>query len=305
MEAFWNWLIEERGAAWVIGVLGLLFTVYTYRKQTAPPKVIVRRLEVRNLLSIHSSQAGKLKVTYNSGNEAVEIDNLRQSVFVIYNDSNKDISEAVKLSILFDEPAEEGSIWRVEFEGTIECCHKGKMEEDGRVAGIEVEFPYINAYKTHNSYTKMYFISDGTVNIQYAIGEGKGWTVDYKTQEAEEQFIEDILSKIGLVASAIFVLSLFLGMVYASVAVFPASAVFFNPSDENIEATLEHYRRTFEALRDYGYVEYFKVYFGPIWPWMIGYFVVLMLLAPLAALGEYLLSRVVEYVSSRRASRFD
>ena len=64
MQSFWNWLIGEAGAGWIVGILGIIGGIYAWRKRERPPRVVLQEVNSVNLLDIHPSQAEKLEVYY-------------------------------------------------------------------------------------------------------------------------------------------------------------------------------------------------------------------------------------------------
>ena len=67
-----EWLIGEAGAAWIIGVLGILGAAYTWLRRERPVRIIVQELSHTRLLDIHPAQRDSLLVSYKTsdGKEA-------------------------------------------------------------------------------------------------------------------------------------------------------------------------------------------------------------------------------------------
>ena len=64
MPRFWDWLIGEAGAGWIIGLLGLLGVLFTWLRRERPSRVIIQEINTIRLLDIHPSQRERLSVHY-------------------------------------------------------------------------------------------------------------------------------------------------------------------------------------------------------------------------------------------------
>ena len=102
MPSFFEWFIGEAGAGWVIGVLGLLGMLYTWRRRERPPKVVVPEIGKTRLLDLDPSEHEKLSVYYkDSAGEDRRVQKLQQGEYAVYNNGTVDISEPLEFSLMF------------------------------------------------------------------------------------------------------------------------------------------------------------------------------------------------------------
>ncbi len=181
MQSFWDWLIGEAGAGWIIGFLGILGGVYAWLKRERPSHVVVQEVKRTTLLDIHPSQKEKLEVYYTPEPENREtVQNLVQSQIVIYNTGTRDISEDIRLELeisegdsseatspvliepIFDDPTKSGRVYD---------------EQNGTpITGVVITTPYLNSFPQLKHFVRGYLVSNRILDLKLSSGSGKGWS---------------------------------------------------------------------------------------------------------------------------------
>ena len=109
MGSFWDWLVGEAGAGWIVGFIGLLLSLYAWLHRECAPKVIVQEVNSIRLLDIHSTQRESLSVFYtDSEGQQVRVQDLQQEEVVIYNNGTVDVREPLQLVIRFHQAGSKG-----------------------------------------------------------------------------------------------------------------------------------------------------------------------------------------------------
>lgn len=257
MQAFWNWFIGEAGAAWIIGLLGLLAMLYSWQHRERAPRVIVQEVKKTRLLNIHPSQRETLTVIHTDSNgNQTRIQDLEQREIVIYNNGTRDILEPLQLVLRFHEAGSREErfhgFWRLVFDdGT--CAWK---QIDG---DIQIELPYLNSYLVHRHYIKGYLISDKEIEIRVLDGIGRGWSARFIALhwvEDLEQRISNIIAKISKIS-----LGLGFGMIVLALALSfqdPFGQILFNPTPESTEVAVSKFRHLLEIIRTSGIIGYWR-----------------------------------------------
>jgi hypothetical protein len=84
MQAIWDWLITDAGAGWVLGILGITWALYTWKKRERPGQVVVREVDKFRLLEISPSQHPSLTFLYPTvQGTQTSITNLQQTKLII------------------------------------------------------------------------------------------------------------------------------------------------------------------------------------------------------------------------------
>ena len=179
MSAFFDWLISDAGAGWIIGILGILGAIYTWVQRDKPAKIVIQEINALRLLDIHVSHQERINVFYNDAQGSKEqIQSLEQKKIVIYNNGTKDISEPLQFVLKFSS-SKTGNLfsgfWRLVVDNA-RCTSTPIKDESGNTTAIAIEVPYLISYQLHKHLITIYFISDGPVTLQLADGEGKGWS---------------------------------------------------------------------------------------------------------------------------------
>lgn len=180
MQTFLNWLIGEAGAAWIIGILGLLMGLYTFFSKSRKPTTgrhIICTQEDESFSHLTLSQGARewLKVEFlgESRIKPIQINSLSQNFIKIKLESNTDALNSVEL-IFF---APEARILRVWWEDAPEYL----IEESNlsyylvnrspkKIAGllgshweIKVYLSQLKAYDKYKEEIKIGVLADGNL----------------------------------------------------------------------------------------------------------------------------------------------
>ena len=105
MQSFWNWLIDEAGAAWIIGSLGLVLSLYSfYLQRTQKPRkgrhVVCTQSRPQSshlYLSERAKEWVKVEYIGQDRGDPLRIDTLSQVTIEIKNESETDALNDVEL----------------------------------------------------------------------------------------------------------------------------------------------------------------------------------------------------------------
>lgn len=176
MESFWDWLIGEAGAGWIIGLLGVMGGVYAWLRRERPGRVIVQEVNRVRLLDIDASQRNQLAVYYKeSDGTQVQITDLVQSEWVIYNGGSRDILEPFSITLGPKGKAYSGFLKVV---GQDNWCRSSVIRDPGNqvVTGIRFEFDYLNAYQEHEQIARFFLLAEQVFSVELVEGNGRGWS---------------------------------------------------------------------------------------------------------------------------------
>jgi hypothetical protein len=253
MRTFWNWLVGEAGAGWIVGLIGFLLSLYAWLHRERAPKIIVQEISNLRLLDIHPTQRENLKVLYlDSEDQRVCVEDLYQKEIVIYNNGTVDIQDPIQLEVGFHhaELAEEKSsgFWRLVSDDP------GCTWEMRDPLTATITLSYLNSYPVHKHVVRVYLISDEEMEVELHEGMGKGWSSDFvgisELERAQRQATA-ILRWGGFIAGGLGFAALIAGMLIGFQH--SATQAMLSPTPENIEAAVSRYARYLEQLSSLGY----------------------------------------------------
>lgn len=243
MNSLWHWLLSDAGAGWIIGIIGLLGALYSWLKKERPPHILVQEVDKTSLLDVHASQREKIKVFFEKSDETRRIFGLEQRKLVIYNSGSRDVTDEINFTlhakVSEDENGEKNfpNLLEVIFLPNLPVTILQKADE----ILITITIPHLNSYSNHRQYVTGYILSDTPVLID-AQGQGKGWSVYFVNDKVQRNLT---IEKIFNVVSSISFLAIPLGfvlLIYGAIRD-PLGIVYFNPTNENINAAVEAYRQ--------------------------------------------------------------
>lgn len=182
MGAFWDWFIGEAGAAWIIGLLGLIGVIYTLFHRERAPRVILQETSSRWLLNIHDSQRDALRVQYGTPPEdVIDIHSLEQTDLVIYNTGTKDLTEPIEIMLRFRRIASSDGdtvvgFWRLTFDDAVCMAQPERSTATEPSDEVVVTVQYLNSYDIHGHCARGYLISENTIEPELVTGTGRGWS---------------------------------------------------------------------------------------------------------------------------------
>ena len=245
MNQFFSWLIGEAGAGWIIGIIGVISGIYAWVKRERPPKVIFQEIETVSLLDIHPSHRDKLEIYLTSAESKTPINQLQQTMLVIYNSGTKDITTPlnVELGVMKSGEKSPGGIKKLlepyfDAPATSSLIFNGNNE----VAGINIAIPYLNSFRMHNHFITGYITSEQPIDFQLRKGDGVGWSSYFIPLRKPTLIKLKVISIIRKIYYALAILTLVLFLPFF-VQMFkdPTMSVFFNPSTENVNSAIQAY----------------------------------------------------------------
>jgi hypothetical protein len=274
MSSFWEWLIGEAGAGWIIGVLGITGGLYTWYNRIRPPKVVIHELRRTRLLDIAPSRRENLHISYtDESGIGHTVKYLEQTEFAVYNTGTVDINEGIELSILYksdaqikqQDPMTEKKTAPLFIDKILfsqdGCSSIPILGADGSIReGDHVFLPYLNSYVNHQHYVIAYSIAGGTLNFRLGKSVGKGWSAQLITLEAYNERRATVRNLIRYMALIIFVITYFIltgpilqRSIYATLG---ADSLLwpFNLTEDSIERRVnrfaDDYQRQIDELKE-------------------------------------------------------
>jgi hypothetical protein len=271
MQSFWNWLVGEAGAGWIIGLIGIIGAVYAWLKRDRPPSIVIQEVRRLGLLDVHPSQSDRIRVSYlDKVGEECRIESLQQIELVIYNSGTRDVSETVDLVLTFRREIPGGDsaaaqpigFWRLAFDD--ETCASGAVATDRspHEESVRITIPYLNAYGIHHHFIKAYLMTEHSVLLHLVRGSGKGWSARLST-------LDDFRTLRRRLARALTLGSLLLFLACSAYFLVeflrhPVYAVFYNPTLSNIDRLIALLNRTRESVLAHGAPPFWSRLFSPL-----------------------------------------
>lgn len=166
MNTFWTWLVGEAGAAWIVGVAGIVLAtvgvVLTIRA-SRPDRIIVAELGRSSLLEVHTGFRERICSTF----DGVRVASLAQLEICVQNTGHRCIQLP---EIMVQVPNAE--LLAVDVVGQFGEAHASVRCEQHKAV---VVLPFLNA-KRHEHYVLLRLIVDGPLNEIRISGVGQGWS---------------------------------------------------------------------------------------------------------------------------------
>lgn len=175
MSSFWDWFIGDAGAAWIVGALSVLLTLYMWQKRERPAKVVVQVINKISLLNIHSAGVTKLHVFYEDEQGGMNrIQALEQTEIIIYNSGTRDITEPLEVNLRFRFKDKKG-LWAILGDDAAKTMsmHYGAQDQY-----IDSKFssPYLNSYFEHQQIYTIFLVAEYPMEVELLPSFGKGWS---------------------------------------------------------------------------------------------------------------------------------
>jgi hypothetical protein len=179
LQTFWNWLVGDAGAGWIIGLTGLLWGIYTHYNRPKANKVVVQEVSSSRLLDIHPLHKQRLSILYTdpSGDQET-IHGLNQKKIVIYYKGHLTLSDP-KLTLKLKDPTTGSDFGKFSRLVIGDSDHNIKLQatlnQSGKYASeYQIEIDFLNPLATYkNDYIQVYLLSDGEVDFDVLQKNGR------------------------------------------------------------------------------------------------------------------------------------
>lgn len=246
--SFWDWFIGEAGAGWILGMLGVLGGLYTWRNRERPPKIVLQELWNMGLLDIHPSQQNKISVMYmdDEGN-GQNVESLQQKRIVLYNNGTVDLSDPMQLQVQLQiDDAVPPTTRLVRLISDKSTCTIDELDDYEFALNIE----YLNSYPTHEQFIDLYVVSSHDVTLNVLSRFGKGWSVKYVPLSMlidQLRVIKRIVSVLLIIFIVLFAYVIFASSFYKGL---------FNPSVDALNSNIARLKEAHKILVDDGIIPY-------------------------------------------------
>jgi hypothetical protein len=181
---FWDWFIGEAGAAWILGILGIIGAIYTWINRRRPKHIVLQETQRFSLLDIHHSLQERLTVFYKSrvDVEEYEIRTLYQTEFIIYNSGTESFAQPLEFTVDF-YPTEKKSVqgvmgyWEMLFDDSRADCEC--LDDEQPSIGCTVQLDGLNSWPRERDFIQGYLVSEESIFLDTRY-QGTGWSTEHR-----------------------------------------------------------------------------------------------------------------------------